>query len=130
MSDPLRDRIAQISRCQGHHHPDQPHVAECQAEPDEWDHELADAVIAELGRTVQNHEDLAALPFLAIVREEYTSTAGWRHSVIWERRSGVGSTNPEGAEWTAISAPLNPWEGTRPRNFPVTVLWPADWTPE
>jgi hypothetical protein len=50
MSDPLRDRIARISRCQGHHHPDQPHVAECQAEPDEWDHELADAVIAELKR--------------------------------------------------------------------------------
>ena len=82
---------------------------------------MADAVIAALGeaRTVTTPDQLASLPFLAVVRETYTSAAGWEHSLIWERRFGNES-------WACIAAPIPPTR-TVP-NLPAVVLWPTDWS--
>lgn len=81
-------------------------------------------------RLIYSPDDLDRLPFRAIVREEYTSRAGWQQSVVWERRTGPGSSadDPEQTAWTAIASPLVPWEGEKPRNYPVIVLWPLDWS--
>lgn len=72
---------------------------------------------------IDTPEALDQLPFRTIIREEFTSLAGWKHDVIWRRYSGPGSTAEESTHWTPIAAPLDPWEGDKPRNYPVSVLW-------
>lgn len=67
-------------------------------------------------RTVTTVEQLDALPTLAIVRDEWTSAAGWHHSGIWERR---------GMSWHCIAAPVMPPGHPRPA-LPARVLY----TPE
>lgn len=67
-------------------------------------------------RVIETVEELDALPTLSIVRDEWTSAAGWQHSGIWERR---------GMEWHCIAAPVIPPGHPRP-NLPARVLY----TPE
>jgi hypothetical protein len=109
MTNTLRDRIAKVLS-------DTllAPISMCDAEV------LAEAVIAALGeaKTVTTPDQLASLPFLAVMRETYTSAAGWEHSLIWERRYGDGS-------WACIAAPLPPIR-TSP-HLPAVVLWPTDW---
>ena len=125
MQSSLRDRIAEVLYRQhyrlGHGNSDDITWDDLEPALKDVYRDDADAVIAELdeARTATTPDQLASLPFLAVVRETYTSAAGWEHSLIWERRSG-------NENWACIAAPIPP-KNTVP-NLPAVVLWPTDWS--